>query len=219
MLASRDDMLRRAAAHPRQAVREAAVRTELQVERAALLRFIVSRPGALAEGVALPGSLDSLDTGRLLEALASGEPLEADALDALLDGPPSAAAAAVPVGGAAGGGEPGVESVAAAVEAGGLPGHDLDAAAYEAAVLHYGAADAEQHPAERQYLCQSIRHAAGLSRREVAHSEALARGAAQLERDFDDDDVPARGSLEYRLFLCRCAAALLACRRRRPRVT
>ena len=49
-----------------------------------------------------------------------------------------------------------------------------------------GAADAEQHPAERQYLCQSIRHAAGLSRREVAHSEALARGAAQLERDFDD---------------------------------
>ena len=110
--------------------------------------------------------------------------------------------AAVPVASSAR--DAGVHSVAAAVLAGELPDHELDVAAYEIAVLHSVAED--EHSAHRQYLLQSLRRALGLSRRDVSQIEALARSAKELELDFERRDVPDSSSLEYRLFLCRCAA-------------
>lgn len=193
-------MLRRAAAHPRQARRHALQQEELRAERAALLRFVVSRPNALAEGCAVPSSLEELDTNGLLEALAAGEPLGADELAALMTGGPAPASE-----------DPGVASVAAAVRDG-LPGKDLAAAAYEVAVLHHGEAPPPADAAERAHLCHALRRAAGLSRREVAQLELMARHAANLERDFEEGDVPARSSLEYRLFLCRPEIASQALR-------
>ena len=116
----------------------------------------------------------------------------------------AAVPAAVPVASSAR--DVGVHSVAAAVLAGELPDHQLDVAAYEIAVLHSVADDAAKPSAHRQYLLQSLRRAVGLSRRDVSQIEALARSAKELELDFERRDVPDSSSLEYRLFLCRCAA-------------
>ena len=175
--------------------RVAALRTEcdaLRTDREQLLRFLVSRPGAVAEDIdprLLP--VEELDVGRLLEALAArSEPLDTGAVEELLTGPAPRAEGA----------DDRVRSVAEAVDDG-MAARDLAAAAYEAAALHHlggaGGADAE-------YGLHALRRAAGLSRRDVANFAVLARCGADLAAEFEEPgDVPARNSLEYRLYLCR----------------
>ena len=46
-------------------------------------RALLGRPGVLAEGALLPQDLSALDTERLLEALAAGEPLDSEQLKAM----------------------------------------------------------------------------------------------------------------------------------------
>ena len=175
--------------------RVAALRTErdaLRTDRERLLRFLVSRPGAVAEDIdarLLP--VEELDVGRLLEALAArSEPLDTGAVEELLTGPAPRAE----------GSDDRVRSVAEAVDDG-MAARDLAAAAYEAAALHHlgeaGGADAE-------YGLHALRRAAGLSRRDAANFAVLARCGADLAAEFEEPgDVPARNSLEYRLYLCR----------------
>eukprot|EP01044_Picomonas_judraskeda_P022857 COSAG03_NODE_5830_length_1166_cov_2.601687_1_plen_194_part_01 len=157
-------MLRRASAHPRQSA-------QLQTERAALLRHLLSAPGVLAEGVPpLPSVLEALDAVKLVTRLSEGAgPLGAAELEELCVR------------------SRGVESVAAVVRAGELPGHELDLSAYELSVLHCVSVEAPETEtqrerdrelsAHRQYVLQSLRRAAGISRREVSHIEVLVRSA------------------------------------------
>lgn len=168
-------------------------------------RALVARPGVLADGALLPHDLDAIDASRLLEALAAGEPLDGDALQELCAGGPPAVVE-TSLGGDAGGR---ACSVATAVRTGELLGRELDAAAYEVVALHCVEEDAAGRSLQRRQLLQALRRAAGLSRRGVSHIEALARSAKDLEREFEETAVPDRGSLEYRLFLCRCAACWL----------
>lgn len=232
-------MLRRASAHPRRTATAAAQMAAAQTERTLLLRYLLSRPGVLAEGMELPGDVDALDGARLVERLEQIDqlgPLQLEDLEWMRVG-------ADDLGRMAGVDrtcewgavrsvleatslrkETGVQSVAAAVEARELPGHELDLVAYETAVLHGMSVGAPSHlygstqpTAQSGYsMLQSLRCAAGISRREASHIEALIRSAKELEREFDQDDVPDGGSLEYRLFLCRpelVSAALAAHKR------
>lgn len=165
----------------------------------AAVRALLARPGVLVKGTVLPQDLDGINTERLLEVLAAGGPLDSELVQELCVGPQAANTEL-------GDDEGRLSSVAAAVQTGKLPGHELDLVAYEVAALHFVEEDATEVSEQRHQLLQALRQAAGLSRREVSHIQALVRSARELEREFEEGEIPDRSSLEYRLFLCRCAA-------------